>query len=101
MLFGLHSAGYILFPLGLLSHIGYFENRIPLKPALGVYANYSVEYEETQSNQVFDFRNFVCSMFSKAVLFDFYLLSFVPHLYFLRRLYVIMWPFPGNFVYIF
>ena len=50
-----HSAGYILFPLGSLSHPGYFENRIPLKPALGAgwgwgcacsLANYSVAYEE-------------------------------------------------------
>ena len=41
-----HTAGYILFPLGLLSHLSYFENRIPLKPALwGVcsLANYSAK----------------------------------------------------------
>ena len=31
-----HSAGYILFPLGSLSHPGYFENHISLRPALGV-----------------------------------------------------------------
>ena len=30
-----YSAGYSLFPLGSLSHPGYLENRIPLKPALG------------------------------------------------------------------
>ena len=34
--------------------------------------NYSVAYEETQSNRVSDFRNFVCSLFPKATLFDFY-----------------------------
>ena len=53
-----HSASYILFPLESLSHPGYFENRIPLKPALGgvcSLANYSVAYEETQSNRVSDF----------------------------------------------
>ena len=33
--------------------------------------NYSVAYE-TQSNRVSDFRGFVCSLFPKAVLFDFY-----------------------------
>ena len=57
-------------------HPGYFENRIPLKPALGGVcnlANYSVAYEETYSNQVSDFRDFVCSLFSKAILFYFYL----------------------------
>ena len=54
---------------------GYFENRIPLKPALGgvcSLANYSVAYEETQSNRVSDFRDFVCSLFPKAILLDFY-----------------------------
>ena len=52
----------------------YFEDRIPLKPALGgvcSLANYSVAYEETQSNQVSEFRDFVCSLFHKAILFDF------------------------------
>ena len=34
--------------------------------------NYSVAYEETQSNRVSDFRDFVCSLFSKAILFYFY-----------------------------
>ena len=54
------------------AHPGYFENRIPLKPALGdvcTFANYSVAYEETQSNRVSDFRDFVCSLFPKAFLF--------------------------------
>ena len=67
-----HSAGYILFLLGSLS---YFENRIPLKPALGSVcslANYSDAYEETQSNRVSVFRDFVCSLFPKAILFYFY-----------------------------
>ena len=43
------------------AHPGYFENRIPLKSALGGVcrlANYSVVYEETQSNRVSDFRDF-------------------------------------------
>ena len=34
---------------------------------------YGVAYLETQSNRVSDFRDFVCSLFQKAVLFDFYL----------------------------
>ena len=34
-------------------------------------AIYSVAYEETQSNRISDFRDFVCSLFSKAILFDF------------------------------
>ena len=53
-----------------------FKNRIPLKPALGAVcslSNYSVAYEETQSNRVSDFRDFVCSLFPKAILFYFYL----------------------------
>ena len=32
-------------------------------------ANYNVAYEETQSNQVSDFRDFVRSMFRKTILF--------------------------------
>ena len=35
-------------------------------------ANYSDAYEETQSSQVSDFRDFVCSFFTKAILFYFY-----------------------------
>ena len=35
-------------------------------------ANYSVACEETQSNRVSDFRDFVCSLFPKAILFYFY-----------------------------
>ena len=35
-------------------------------------ANYSVAYEETQSNRVSYFRDFVCFLFPKAILFDFY-----------------------------
>ena len=47
------------------------KKRIPLKPALGglcSLANYSVAYEETQSNRVSEFRDFVYSMFRKAIL---------------------------------
>ena len=57
---------------GHWAHSG-FENRIPLKPTLGgvcSLANYSVAYEETQSNRVSDFRDFVCSLFPKAIFFD-------------------------------
>ena len=46
-----------------------------LVPALeGVcsLANYSVAYEETQSNRFSDFRGFVCSLFPKTIFFDFY-----------------------------
>ena len=32
-------------------------------------------YEETQSNRVSDFRDFVYSLFPKAILFDFYVSS--------------------------
>ena len=35
-------------------------------------ANYSVVYEETQSNRVSDFHDFMCSLFAKAIPFDFY-----------------------------
>ena len=35
-------------------------------------SNYSVAYEETQSNRVSYFRDFVCSLFPKAILFDNY-----------------------------
>ena len=40
----------------------------------GAYAasQTSVAYEETQSNRVSDFRDFVCSLFPKAVFFDLY-----------------------------
>ena len=65
---------------------GYFENRLPLKPALEggwwgrggargavcSLANYSIAYEETHSNQASDFRVFECSLFPQAILFDFY-----------------------------
>ena len=60
-----------------LSPPWYFENRIPLKLVLGGVcrlANYIVAYEETQLNRVSDFRDFVCSLFPKAIRFDFYLL---------------------------
>ena len=35
-------------------------------------AIYSVAYQETQSNKVFKFCDFVCSLFPKAIFFDFY-----------------------------
>ena len=62
-----------------LDHPGYFENRTPLKPALGdvcSHTNYSVAYEETQSNRVSDFRDFVCSLFPKANLFYFNFIAY-------------------------
>ena len=37
--------------------------------SLGIY---SVTYDENQSNRASDFRDFVCSLFPKAILFDFY-----------------------------
>ena len=56
---------------------------MPLKPALGmgaggVYslANYSVAYDETQSNRVSDLRDCVCSLFPKAIIFTFSTLPF-------------------------
>ena len=54
---------------------GYFENRIVRKPALGgvcSLTNYGVTYENTKSSRASDYRDFVCSLFPKAVLFDFY-----------------------------
>ena len=51
-----------------------FENRKPLKPALrGVcsLANCSAAHEETQSNQVSDFLDFVCSLFPRQSFFTF------------------------------
>ena len=57
---------------------GYFDNRIPLKTALGgvcSLANYSVAYGETQSNRVSDFRDFVRFLFPKAILFVFLLIK--------------------------
>ena len=61
-------------------HPGYFENQIPLKPALGgicSLANYSVAYEETQSTPVSDFRGFVCSLFPKAIIFFYFYSSYI------------------------
>ena len=48
-----------------------FLNNISLLTYL-FHANYSVVYEETQSNRVSDFRDFVCSLLPKAILFYFY-----------------------------
>ena len=57
-----HSVGYILFPLGVGGGGG----------CVCSLANNSVAYEETQSNRVSDFRDFVCSSFPKTILFYFY-----------------------------
>ena len=38
-------------------------------------ANYSLAYEETGSNRVSDFRDVVCSLFPKTILFDVYFLK--------------------------
>ena len=43
-----------------------------LKTAYAASQTTVLAYEKTQSNQVSEFRNFVCSLFPKAVLFDFY-----------------------------
>ena len=51
---------------------GYFGNRIPLQPALGGVCgleNYNVAYEETHSNRVSIFHDFVCFLFPNAFLF--------------------------------
>ena len=71
-----HSAGSILFPLGSL-------NPSWLRGGGGgrgvcVLANYSVAYEETQSNRVSDFRDFVCSLFPKQSFLLFILLHCTP-----------------------
>ena len=63
-----------------LAHLGYFETRIPLKPALGgvcSLANYSVAHEETKSNRLSNFCDFVCSLFPKVIFFYFYFTIYV------------------------
>ena len=63
------------------AHPDYIENRIPLKPALGgvcSLANYSVAYEETQSNRASDFRDCVCSLFQRQSLLMFILCRLWP-----------------------
>ena len=59
-----------------LALLGYFESLIPITPALGRgicnLANYSVAYEKIESNRVSDFRDFVCPLFPKAILSNFY-----------------------------
>ena len=42
--------------------------------------NYNVAYEETQSNRVSDFRDFVCSLFPKAIHFGFYIRQILDQL---------------------
>ena len=39
-------------------------------------ANYSVALEETRSKRVSDFRDLLCSLFPKAILFDVYFVKF-------------------------
>ena len=39
-------------------------------------ANYNVAYEETQSNRFSDFRDFVCSLFPKAIFFFYFYIRF-------------------------
>ena len=48
----------------------FFKNHILKVLARGVcsLANYSVAYEETQSNRLSDFRDFVCSLFFTFIL---------------------------------
>ena len=63
-----HSAGYILFPLGP-SYL--WKSNTALAGARGSVCSlaiYRVAYEETQSKQVSAFRDFVCSLFPKAIL---------------------------------
>ena len=65
-----------------LAHPGYFENPISLKSVLGERGRgrgggrggvCSLEnYNDAQSNRVSDFRDFVCSLFSNAIIFYFY-----------------------------
>ena len=68
----------------MITDPGYFEKRTPLKPALGgvcSLANYSIAYEETQSNRVSDLRDFAvsdlrdfaCILFPKAIHFFYYI----------------------------
>ena len=67
------SAGYFI-SFGIIEPILVNLKIEQLKLALwGVcsVANNSIAYEETQSNQVSDFRDFVCSLFPKAILFTF------------------------------
>ena len=75
----------IIVPIPVILKIEY-----PLKPTLGgvcSLANHSVAYEETQSNRVSEFRDFVCSLFPKTILFTFISLTFLCILskYFLCR----------------
>ena len=43
-------------------------------------ANFSDAYKETQSNRVSDFRDLMCSLFPKAILFDFYSYEILEYL---------------------
>ena len=71
---------------------------LPLKLALGgvcSLANYSGAYEESQSNRVSDFSDFVCSLFPKAILFDFYCDCGTPWFFFFLT-FVFSLPVLGN-----
>ena len=68
------ESSYFYFFWDHWAHPGYFENRMPFKPALGgvcSLAKYSVANEESQLNRVFDFPDFMCSLFPKAIPFYF------------------------------
>ena len=76
-----HSAGYNLFPLGTLSPSWLFwKSNTAQAGARGVcsLANYSVAYEEILSIPSLWFRDSVCSLFPKVILFDIYLPGIVP-----------------------
>ena len=70
-----HIAGYILFPFGIIEPIlVILKIEYRLSRRYGAYAasQTSVAYEEAQSNRVSVFRDFVCSLFLKAIFFYFY-----------------------------
>ena len=55
-------------------------------------ANYSIAYEETLSNRVSDFRDFLCSLFPKAIIFLlFFLLSIFGRM-------LLLWSFVSAFI---
>ena len=56
-----------------MPHLGYFENRIPIKPALGAYAasQTTVLHMKRLNQTESEFRDFVCSLFPKANIFYF------------------------------
>ena len=66
-------SGSTLFAYVILSDALVFEflGHLPYPVYVCSLANYSVAYEETQSNRVSNFHDFVCSLFPKANHFDF------------------------------